>query len=111
MTPRKPEQTAIDHDTASQSDDLEVEVYDWEEMPKENIDEWTEARKKGNKKVAQGTKSTPNSTKKASNTASPAVNGSGKKDKKLKRGGVKHRKDYGVRDMKPRPCHSYYLSA
>lgn len=108
QTPRKPNPPAAEQDGTSQSEDLEVEVYDWEELPKDNIDEWTEARKKGHKKVAAGSKPTPGSAKKASASASPAM--SGKKDKKFKRGGVKHRKDYGVRDMKPRPCHSHYLS-
>jgi hypothetical protein len=106
------------------SDDLEVEVFEWESLQKrtETIDEWTQAGagKKGNKKSAgkttdgtpgQGGKQVSTREKERDNASASSKGTPGsKRDRKTKRGGIKHRKDYGVRDMKPRPCHSHFLS-
>jgi hypothetical protein len=96
--------------------DLEVQVYDWEESQKDpsvGSDDWTEAKKKGGKKEKD--KSGPGERKErggrrglAGTAAAANGNGSGR-ERKTKRGS-KGKKDFGVRDMKPRPCHSYYLS-
>lgn len=100
--------------------EVEVEVFEWEELPKQpnTIDEWTEAGggKKGHKKAVSktangagaqgGKKGHSRDNASGSSKCTPGV----KRDRKSKRGGVKHRKDYGVRDMKPRPCHSHFLS-
>ena len=96
--------------TSSSEGDLEV-TLDWEEIPVSKAgDDWTEARKKQNKKVPSTT--TERRGRRALAGTVPegnaSGNGSGKRERKGKRGGRK--RDNGVRDMKPRPCHTYYLS-
>ena len=96
--------------TSSSEGDLEV-TLDWEEIPVSKAgDDWTEARKKQNKKVLST--STERKSRRALAGTVPegnaSGNGSGKRERKGKRGGRK--RDNGVRDMKPRPCHTYYLS-
>jgi hypothetical protein len=97
--------------------DLEVQVYDWEESQKDpsvGSDDWTEAKKKGGKKEKDKSGSVERKERGGrrglAGTAAAAANfnGSGR-ERKTKRGS-KGKKDFGVRDMKPRPCHSYYLS-
>jgi hypothetical protein len=86
--------------TSSSENDLEV-TLDWEEIPKAS-DDWTEARKKQHKKPVSERRE--RGGRRALAGTVPDANGSGKG----KRGGRK--RDNGVRDMKPRPCHTYYLS-
>lgn len=139
QTPRKqdPMYTVpeLDHDARSSvqstSDDLDVEIFEWEELPKHAltesqtkvIDEWTQAGsgKKGHKKSAgKSTRGPPGGgNRRGGGKDREREDGSvdsketpgNRGGKRTKRGGVKHRKDYGVRDMKPRPCHSHFLSA
>lgn len=104
----------------STSDELEVEVYEWEELPKDtkNIEEWTEAKNRGHKKTADraananggGKRGGRDRSRERERDGKDLSSGSKKEKEKRKRGGVKHKKDYGVREMKPRPCHSHFLS-
>ena len=90
--------------TSSSEGDLEV-TLDWEEIPKGG-DDWTEAKKKQHKKTSS--ERTERGGRRALAGTVPDGSGSGKRERKGKRGGRK--RDNGVRDMKPRPCHTYYLS-
>jgi hypothetical protein len=93
--------------TSSSEGDLEV-TLDWEEIPKAG-DDWTEAKKKQHKKPVSGERRERGGRRALAGTV-PDGNGSGsgRRERKGKRGGRK--RDNGVRDMKPRPCHTYYLS-
>lgn len=93
----------------SEADDLEVEVYEWEELPKQNIDEWTEAKKKGSRKKPS-TAGAESAKKPAGSTPGSKNNTPGKDKKSGKQRGGNNHKSRGVRDIKPRPCHSHYLS-
>jgi len=90
--------------TSSSEGDLEV-TLDWEEIPKAG-DDWTEAKKKQHKKPSSERRE--RGGRRALAGTVPDGSGSGRREGKGKRGGRK--RDNGVRDMKPRPCHTYYLS-
>ena len=84
-------------------------TLDWEEIPlSKGGDDWTEARKKQNKKVLSTSTERRGRKALAGTVSDGPGNGAGKRERKGKRGGRK--RDNGVRDMKLRPCHTYYLS-
>jgi len=73
-------------------------------------DDWTEAKKKQHKRPVSERRERGGRRALAGTVPDGNVsgNGSGRRERKGKRGGRK--RDNGVRDMKPRPCHTYYLS-
>jgi hypothetical protein len=91
---------------SSSEGDLEV-TLDWEEIPKAG-DDWTEAKKKQTKKPSSERRERGGRRALAGTVPDGNGSGSGRRERKGKRGGRK--RDNGVRDMKPRPCHTYYLS-
>ena len=101
--------------------DLET-TLDWEEVSKNGdgiANDWTEARKRQNKKSSsdrdgsnrrdgrEGRERGGGGRRVLAGTGT-ATGNDGRKERRGKRGSRK--KDNGVRDMKPRPCHTYYLS-
>ena len=73
-------------------------------------DDWTEAKKKQHKRPVSERRERGGRRALAGTVpdGNGSGSGSGRRERKGKRGGRK--RDNGVRDMKPRPCHTYYLS-
>ena len=71
-------------------------------------DDWTEAKKKQHKRPVSERRERGGRRALAGTVPDGNGSGSGRRERKGKRGGRK--RDNGVRDMKPRPCHTYYLS-
>jgi hypothetical protein len=89
---------------------LDVQV-EWEDR---RDDDWTEARKKQNKRPATTTTTSRGGRERGVRKALAGTGNDGKegKDGRRERRGKRgsRKRDHGVRDMKPRPCHTYYLS-
>lgn len=111
--------------STSSASDLEV-TLDWEEVPKES-DDWTEARRKQTKKIPssrrdgresregrggregrEGREGKEGRERRSGKALAGTDGNGGRREGRGKRSSRK--RDQGVRDMKPRPCHTYYLS-